>query len=381
MRLSKRLNQFPEYIFSALGRKAAEIEAKTGRKMLNLSIGSPDFRPSETYIKKLQELITEPKAHIYPGYGANAEFTEALTRHYNTRFSVALEKSELLPLLGGKDGVSHLALAILDEGDEILIPDPGYPGFSGPTLMLGAIPVYYDLTEENNFKINIQELEKKVTPRTKAVWVNYPSNPTGQVATIEELQPIVTFAKKHDLILIYDNAYAEITFDGFIAPSILQIKEAKDVAVEIGSFSKSHSFAGHRMGWIVGNKQVIQALAKVKSQLDSGMFTPLQKLGAYALNNPDETWKKAMLESYRSRRDILAKKLSTLGLTYSMPKGSLYLWMKIPDNEKDSEAFTFRLLEEKYIVVAPGTAFGNNGKRYIRVSVCADIEKIDEYFN
>ncbi len=379
MRLSKRLQQFPEYIFSALGKRATEVEAKTGKKVLNLSIGSPDFRPSEMYIKKLQEFVAEPKVHIYPGYGANAEFSEALMYHYQTRFSVSLDKAELFPLLGGKDGVSHLPLAILDEGDEILIPDPGYPGFSGPTLMLGAIPVYYALTEANDFKPDLEDLEKKITAKTKALWVNFPSNPTGQVATLEELRPLVALAKKHDIILIYDNAYAEITFDGFVAPSILQIEGAKDIAVELGSFSKSHSFAGHRMGWIVGNRDVIQALAKVKSQLDSGMFTSLQKLGAYALKNPDSRWKKAMLESYKSRRDILLEKLQTVGLTGQKPKGSLYLWLKIPEDETDSEVFTFKLLEEKQILVAPGTAFGETGKRYVRVSISADLENINEY--
>lgn len=380
MRLAKRLDNFPEYIFSKLGKKRIALEEKTGKKVLDLSIGSPDYPPSKEYMNKLKDYLDDNNAHLYPGYGAIAEFSQGLQSWYQTRFTVSLEKNELFPLLGGKDGVSHIALALLDEGDEVLIPDPGYPGFAGAALMVGAKPVYYSLTEKNNFKIDLDELEKKVSPKTKFIWVNFPSNPTGQIVTIEELRPIVAFAKKHDITLVYDNAYAEITFDGFIAPSILQVTGAKDIAIELGSFSKSHSFAGHRMGWVVGNSTVIAALAKVKSQIDSGMFSPLQKMGGYALTHPDPVWKNAMLESYKSRRDILAEKLQTLGLTVNKPQGSLYIWAKIPVNEVDSEVFCYKLLEEKHILVAPGTAFGENGKRFVRVSISANIDRIEDYF-
>lgn len=381
MQFSKRLDSFPEYIFSQLGKKKREVEIKTGKKVLDLSIGSPDYPPSEIYIKMLKNFITEEGMNSYPGYGARPEFSEALVNWYQTRFGVNVDTNELLPLLGGKDGVSHIVLALTDPDDEILIPDPGYPGFSGPALMFGVKPVFYFLTEKNNFKIDINTLENKVSKKTKAIWVNFPSNPTGQVATLEELEPLVKFAKAHEIVLIYDNAYAEITFDGFIAPSILQIPEAIDVAVEIGSFSKSYSFAGQRMGWITGNKQVIAGLAKVKSQLDSGMYAPLQKLGAYALNNHDRIWNRRMLESYRKRRDTLANVFSKLGLKYNLPKGGLYLWVKIPEHEIDSEVYTFKLLEERLILVAPGTAFGNMGKRYVRVCFSANIENIDNYIS
>jgi LL-diaminopimelate aminotransferase len=380
MKLAKRLDNFPEYIFSKLGKKRMALEAETGRKVLDLSIGSPDYPPSKEYIDQLKLYLDDPKSHLYPGYGANAEFTSALQAWYQTRFGTTLAKDELFPLLGGKDGVSHIALALLDEGDEVLIPDPGYPGFAGAALMVGAKPVYYNLTETNDFNIDLAELEEKVTDKTKFIWVNFPSNPTGQVATIEELEPVVAFAKKHDIVLVYDNAYAEITFDGFIAPSILQIPGAIDSAVELGSFSKTYSFAGHRMGWIVGNAAVIGGLAKVKSQVDSGMFTPLQRMGAYALTHEDKEWKQNMLTSYRSRRNILAAKIESLGLTVTKPQGSLYLWARIPDFEENSEVFCFKLLEEKYILVAPGTAFGENGKRFVRISISANIENIEQYF-
>ncbi|MFA6532501.1 MAG: aminotransferase class I/II-fold pyridoxal phosphate-dependent enzyme [Patescibacteria group bacterium] len=380
MRLAKRLDHFQEYFFSSLAKKKAEVEKLTGRKVLDLSIGSPDFPPSSIYINKLKEFFDEKNSHIYPGYGAIPEFTQGLKNWYKKRFNVDLEKDELFPLLGGKDGVSHLALAFLDSGDEVLVPDPGYPAFSGPATLIGAKPVFYNLTEANNFKINFEELKKKITGRTRFIWVNFPTNPTGQVADIKDLKQIINFVKENKIWLVYDNAYSEITFDGYMAPSILQIEGAKDVTVEIGSFSKTFSFAGYRMGWIVGNKEIISALAKVKSQFDSGLSRPLQKLGAYALDNTDKQWHEAMISSYEKRRNIIIDNLKKIGLNAVKTKGSLYLWVKIPDRFRDSQEFSFDLLEKKQILLTPGTAFGKNGLRYVRVSISSNIDNIDSYF-
>lgn len=380
MKLAKRLGHFQEYFFSTLSKKKAEVEKLTGKKVLDLSIGSPDFQPSPIYINKLKEFFDEKNSHIYPGYGAIPEFTQGLQNWYKKRFDVDLEKDELFPLLGGKDGVSHLTLALLDSGDEVLVPDPGYPAFSGPATLIGAKPVFYNLTEQNSFKINLEELQKKLTKKTKFIWVNFPANPTGQVIEVDDLKQIVDFAKENGIWLVYDNAYSEITFDGYKAPSILQIEGAKDIAVEIGSFSKTFSFAGYRMGWIVGNKEIISALAKVKSQFDSGLSRPLQKLGAYALDHIDEQWRKAMISSYEKRRNIIIENLKKIGLNSVKTKGSLYLWVKIPDNFKDSQEFSFNLLEKKQILLTSGTAFGKNGLRYVRVSISSNIDNIDSYF-
>jgi len=380
IKTAKRLNLFSEYIHSKLQKRVKEVEIKYNRKVLNFGQGNPDVPPSGIYLDKLNEFTREPDAHFYPGFGANREFSDALIHWYKKRFNVRLELDELYPLLGAKDGVSHLPFALLDEGDEFLVGDPSYPAFVDPSLMIGAKPVYYDLSEENNFKISPSELEKKISDKTKFIWVNYPGNPTGQVITAEDLEKIVDFAKSHNILIIYDNAYCEITFDGFIAPSILQIDRAKEVAVEIGSFSKTFSFAGFRMGWIVGNKEIIAALAKIKSQMDSGLSTPLQKLGAFALNNTDQKWYSEMIESYKNRRVIIAKYLRTLGLKFILPKGSLYIWAKIPDSAKDSEDYCMQILEEKQILFTPGSAFGNNGDRFVRVSICTNIDDIDKYF-
>ncbi|MBU0999783.1 aminotransferase class I/II-fold pyridoxal phosphate-dependent enzyme [Patescibacteria group bacterium] len=380
IKTAKRLNSFSEYIFSKLGKLVKEVELKSKRKVLNFGPGNPDVAPSKLYIDKFCEFINDKDAHLYPGFGPNNDFANALIAWYKKRFNVTLGKSELFPLLGAKDGVSLLPFALLDENDEVLVPDPGYPAFSDPAKMLGAKPIYYDLTQKTDFKISFTQLKTKISDKTKFIWINFPANPTGQVATLKELRKIVEFAKKHNLIIVYDNAYSEITFDNFIAPSILQIKGAKKICVEIGSFSKTFSFAGFRMGWIVGNSEIIQALAKIKSQMNSGLSTPLQKLGAFALTKTDKKWYREMIVNYQKRRDIIAKHLKKLGLKFSKPKGSLYIWAKIPDKANSSEEFCMKLLKEKQILFTPGTAFGENGERFVRISICVNIDNIEKYF-
>ena len=379
MHISKRLERFPENIFSSLAKEVKKVEEKSGRKAFDLSVGSPDFPPSGIYIEKLKEYISEPKSHLYPGFGATPTFSDGLIDWYKKRFNVALSKEELFPLLGAKDGVAHIPMVLADEGDEILVPNPGYPAFTGPALMMGCVIVPYSLSEENDFKLSLSEIEKKITSKTRMVWVNFPSNPTGQVASLSEIEPLVALCKRKNIWLIYDNAYAEMTYDGYVAPSILQIPGAKDIAVEIGSFSKMYSFAGYRMGWIVGNAQVIAALAKVKSQLDSGMSRPLQQLAGYAFLHPDMAWHEKMITSYIERKNILLRSIQTIGLSAKDPKGALYLWARIPESASDSYSFAQELLQKKHIVVTPGIAFGSNGERFVRISFCSDITRIADY--
>ena len=377
---STRLQKIPEYIHSRLTRELKKIEQQTNRKVLNFGQGSPDVRPSKKYLNKLNEFIDQPNSHVYPGYNAIPVFSDAIIAWYKKRFNVVVQPNEILPLLGAKDGIAHFPLAFLDDGDEILIPDPGYPSYFDCAALMGVKPITYHLKEEEHFKLNLDIIEEKLTKKTKAIWVNFPSNPTGQTATLKELEQLVDLAVKHRLLLLYDNAYSEITFDGPKAPSILQVKGARNVSMEFCSFSKTYSFAGFRMGWVIGNSENVEALTKAKSQIDSGMSLHLQQLGAYALSNPDEEWNKSMLESYRTRRDIIAKKLLSLGLRFSIPKAALYIWAKIPEIEKDSEDYCMRLLKEKQILFTPGSAFGKNGNRFVRVSVCVNIDQIDKYF-
>lgn len=379
MFISKRLQRFPEYIFSSLAKEAKKMEEATGKKMLDLSIGSPTFPPSRKYIRKLKEYIDSPKSHLYPGYGATSQFAEGIIEWYKKRFNVELERNELFPLLGAKDGVSHLVTALADKGDEILIPNPGYPSYAGSVKMADYSAVPYPLLESDNFKLSGPEITKLITPKTRMIWVNFPSNPTGQVATIEELIPLVKICRQKSIWLVYDNAYAEIAFSGYKSPSILEIEGANKVAVEIGSFSKMYSFAGFRMGWIVGNAQVIAALAKVKSQVDSGLSKPLQDLAAYAFTHPDTVWHNKMIAHYEKNKNLLREAFAKIGLQVADPKGALYLWAKIPKGEKDSLTFSTNLMKNRNILVTPGSAFGSNGERYIRISFCGDISRLSEY--
>ena len=380
MIISNKLKNSEEYIFSKLAKKVAQVEKTSGRKVLNLGIGSPTYPPSKNYLNKLKQFIDEPDSHLYPGYGAIPEFSESLIKWYKSRFLVSLDKDETYSLLGAKDGIVHLPLALLNEGDEVLIPDPGYPAFSGPLLLFGIKPVFYNLTEDDNFKLNLVNIKNKVSTKTKIIWLNFPSNPTGQVISKTEIEKLVAFCKQKKILIVHDNVYSEITFAGYKAPSILQIKGAEDIAVEIGSFSKSFALAGFRMAWIVGNKDAIKALAKVKSQLDTGMSIPLQKLGAYALNNFDNKWHKKMISEYEKRRTIISARLKSLSLKYTLPTASLYLWAKIPGKFDNSEEFCMKLLEERQILLTPGSAFGKNGVRYIRASISSDITDIAKYF-
>lgn len=375
---ARRTLLFPEYPFAAIIKIKQEIELEKGRPVLDLTIGTPTFRPSKKYIQKLSEYFLMEDAHLYPGFGAISELKQALITWYSKRFAVTLEREEMYPLLGGKDGIAHIPLAILDDGDEILVPNPGYPGFIGSTLMIGAIPVYYSVIGTTSSIIS--SIKKNTTGKTKAIWINSPGNPTGLTFSDSELKELVDFALLRKIALLYDNAYSEITFDGYIAPSILKFDRAKDIAIEIGSYSKTASFAGFRIGWIAGNKKIISTVAKVKSQMDSGLTLPFQKLAAHVLNNFDDTWYKSMLLHYQKNRDILARAFTSLGLHVVKPKGALYLWIRIPDSYKDANQYVTYLLQTYHILVTPGTAFGSEGKRYIRVSISSDISKIKLYF-
>lgn len=377
---AKRLEVIQEYVFSQLGKERRAVEKQTGRKVMDFGQGNPDFPPSQKVIKHLQQYIAETDAHYYPGYGAIPIFAQALQQWYKTRFNANIASDELLPLLGAKDGIAHLPVALFEKGDEVLTPNPGYPPYHDPMKLVGAKPVLYDLLEKDDFHLSLPEIEKKITKKTKAIWINFPSNPTGRVITLPELKKLVAFAKKHKIIILYDNAYSEITFDGYVAPSIMEIKGAKDVAIEFNSFSKTFSLAGFRMGWVVGNKEIIALLAKVKTQMDSGLTVPLQKLGAFVLTDMDTTWRKNMLTNYKKRRDTIAEYLTKIGMTFTLPKGSMYIWAKIPADAKDTESFCTKLLHEKQILFTPGTAFGSNGKRYVRISIGLNIDKIADYF-
>lgn len=379
IKIGNRVAGMKEYIFAKLARDVAKLEAASKRSVLNFGPGTPDFPPSQQLLDQLASYIRAPKAHLYPGYNASSTFSSALISWYETRFGVTINSDMLLPLLGAKDGVSLLPLALANPEDEVLIPNPGYPGYASTSQLFNFVPVTYNLDPIHGFKLSIPELKKKITSRTAFVWVNFPSNPTGQVISLPELTMLVNFARAEGITLIYDNAYSEVTFDDYVAPSILQVPGALDCAVEIGSFSKMSSLAGYRIGWAVGNPDIIKSLAKVKSQIDSGLSLPLQQLAAYVLTHPDPQWHARMIDSYKNRRDIIARKLKSLGLSFTLPLGALYIWAKIPDSATDSVTYCEQLLKNKHVLFTPGSAFGSMGERYVRISICINIENIEEY--
>lgn len=374
-----RLNTASEYVFSKLLKEASLVEKESGRKVLNFGIGEPDVEPCSEYILKFAEFVQNTNLYKYPGYGPTQKFSDAIIKWYKSRFNILLSENEIIPLNGAKDGISLLPLAILNPGDCILVPDPGYPAFSTPAIMVGAIPIYYELSIKTNFKIDYIKLKSQLTTKTRYLWANFPSNPTGQVATVADLTELVKFALEYNLFILYDNAYSEITYDGYVAPSIFSVNGAKDIAIEIGSFSKSFSFPGLRMGWAVGNQKIINALRAIKTQFDSGQSLPLQELGAYALTHPNKKWKKQMIASYAERRNIIATYLDKLGMTFTLPVGGLYIWAKLPTNSPDAEEYCKQLLVNKQVLFTPGTAFGKNNKRYVRVSISVNIENIKKY--
>ncbi len=376
---ANRLNSISDYVHLAWGQRIKEVEATTGNKVLNVSPGIPYFRPSQHYLDALQRFVQEPDAHLYPPYGPLPEFSAALQHWYQSRFHVALPTENLYPVLGSKDAIAHIALALINPGDEVLVPDPGYPAFTSSTLIAGGIPIPYALGEDAHPPLDIATLEKQINPRTKYIWVNFPSNPTGHVAHLSLLQQLVDMAHAHKILILYDNAYSEITFDGYVAPSILEIPGAFEVALELGSCSKMFSFAGFRIGWVAGNNSIIAALKTMKSHMDSGLSRPLQQLAAYAFIHPDHAWRQNMLARYQANRDILVQHFRGMGLTGTPPAGGLFVWARIPATYRNADEYSKWLLQEKQVAVTPGTAFGNNGTQYIRANIATPLEHINKY--
>lgn len=369
--------------FLPLLQAKARLENETGQKVLNLSVGSPDYLPSPFFVAELSKRYQDRDAHLYPGFPATPELASGIIDFYSRRYGVSLENQEAYPLNGAKEGIANLAMAFLNKDDEVLVPDPGYPTYSSSAEKVGAKVLTYGSGDGDYAELDFKQLEKKVTPKTKFIWVNFPSNPTGQVAEKEDLENIVNIARSKNIAIAYDNAYSEITFDGFRAPSILEVPGAKELAVEFCSYSKTFSFAGYRMAWIAGNREIIKALAVIKSDIDSGLSLPLQRLGAFALDNFESPWcrewREDMINSYQERRQVIAGLLSSLGLEFRIPLASLYLWAKIKSGENSMD-YCLDLLRKRKILLTPGSFFGKAGEGYVRAAICTDISKIENYF-
>ena len=375
---AKRLETVQEYYFSRKLKEVAEMNAK-GLDVISLGIGSPDMPPSENTIKKLCETAPLPNVHGYQPYVGIPELRQGFAHFYKRWYNVELNPAtEIQPLIGSKEGILHVTLAFVNPGEKVLVPNPGYPTYSSLSTLLGAEVVYYDLKEDQNWQPDFEALENMDLTDVKLMWVNYPNMPTGANASVELLEKLVAFAKKHNIVVVNDNPYSLILNRKPL--SIMQIDGAKDCCIEFNSMSKSHNMPGWRVGMIAANPTFIQWILKVKSNIDSGMFRPLQLAAAEALHNED-SWHEAMnIDLYGKRRAVAEQIMDILGCTYDKNQVGMFVWGKIPAQLNDVEELTEKILHEARVFITPGFIFGSNGARYIRISLCATEEKLKEAF-
>lgn len=371
---ANRLQTVEEYYFS---KKLREVRAMiaSGKPVLNMAIGSPDLSPPESVIDAIQKALITEGAHKYQSYQGLPELRKAISGFYHANYNVRLNPvNEVLPLMGSKEGIMHISMAYLNEGDQVLIPNPGYPTYTSVTKLLGANPIAYDLDAKNNWKPDFHSLEKLGLSKVKIMWVNYPHMPTGASASMELFQELVDFGKKHSILIVNDNPYSFILNDHPL--SILSVNGAKEVALELNSLSKTFNMAGWRVGMVCGAKDKIEAVLKVKSNMDSGMFYGVQK-GAIEALQLSKDWHEQINAVYASRRELIWEIASQLGCTYDREANGLFVWSKLPDGIEATD-FINNLLQEKNIFVAPGDIFGSKGKGYIRFSLCVPESKIKE---
>jgi LL-diaminopimelate aminotransferase len=376
MNLSHRLDKLPPYLFVEINRKIAEKRAQ-GVDIISFAIGDPDLPTPPYIIEKLCQAAHNPVNHRYPETSGLPELCQAIAHWYQKRFGIGLDPSkEVLPLIGSKEGIGHISFCLLDPGDIVLVPDPGYPVYFTSALLAGGEPYFMPLIEENNFLPNLEAIPVKVLKKAKLLWLNYPNNPTGAVADIEFFKKAVQFAKKHTLAICHDAPYTEVAFDGYQPPSFLQTPEAREVAIEFHSLSKTYNMTGWRIGMAVGNARMIDALFRFKSNLDSGIPQAIQEAAIEALNSSQESVAK-LRGIYQCRRDKLVNALSDIGLHALKPKAGFYIWTKVPDGYS-SMGFTAELLDKANVAVTPGIGYGNAGEGYIRLSLTLSDDRLDE---
>ncbi|MEM9361095.1 MAG: aminotransferase class I/II-fold pyridoxal phosphate-dependent enzyme [Bacteroidota bacterium] len=375
MIVADRLHTVQEYYFSKKLREVRQL-ISDGRPIINMGIGSPDLPPPPKAVEELKNVLLQPSAHQYQSYQGLPELREAMTDFYEDRFRVKLNpKTEILPLIGSKEGIMHISLAFLNVGDAVLIPNPGYPTYTSVTKLVGARPILYDLVEENNWLPNISALEQMDLSKVKLMWISYPNMPTGATITAKAMEDLVAFAKANDILLVNDNPYSFVLNQN--PTSILQVEGAKEVALELNSLSKTFNMAGWRVGMVMGSPEHILAVLKVKSNMDSGMFYGIQKGAVEALKSGQE-WFAQLDEKYGKRREVMFQLIDRLGCTCDKNAAGMFVWAKLPKDSKPSEDFIDEVLYDKNIFIAPGTIFGSNGEGYIRFSLCVEKEKIEE---
>lgn len=372
---AKRLDIIEEYYFSSKLREVRQL-ASEGKPIINMGIGSPDLNPSQAVIDAMVLGMQDENAHQYQSYQGLPELRKGMADFYQNNFKVALNpNTEILPLMGSKEGIMHISLAFLNEGDHVLIPNPGYPTYTSVTNLVGAVPVYYDLKEANNWEPDFEALEKLDLSKVKIMWIGYPHMPTGARGSVKLFEKLVAFAKKHNILLVNDNPYSFVLNDNPM--SLLQVEGAKEVALELNSLSKTFNMAGWRVGMVLGNAACIDAVLKVKSNMDSGMFYGIQK-GAIEALKSDQSWFDSMNAVYKKRRVLTEKLAEKLGCEVYKEGVGLFVWAKLPEGITSAEKFIDEILYEKHIFITPGTIFGSNGEGYIRFALCVKEEKVQE---
>ena len=373
-----RLSAVQEYYFSRKLKEVAMLNAQ-GQDIISLAIGSPDMPPSKQTVDKLCETAAQPTAHGYQPTVGIPELRQAMANFYKRWYDVDLDpKTEIQPLIGSKEGILHTTLAFCNPGDEVLVPNPGYPTYTSLSKILGAKIVNYNLREDNGWQPDFEELENMNLDRVKLMWTNYPNMPTGGNARMETYEKLVDFARRHGIVVVNDNPYSFILNEGK-KMSILQVPGAKECCIEFNSMSKSHNMPGWRVGMCASNPEFISWILKIKSNIDSGTFRGIQLAAAEALNTNDDAWHKEYnVENYRRRRKIAEEIMTVLGCTFDPSQVGMFLWGKIPEKYANVEDLTERILHEARVFVTPGFIFGSNGQRYLRISLCAKDEKMAE---
>lgn len=367
MKESKRVSALKPYLFVEINKKIAEKKAR-GEEVISFAIGDPDMPTPPHVIERLCKEAQNPENHRYPESAGLPELSQAIAAWYQRRFNVTLdEETEVLPLIGSREGIGHIAFCFIDPGDTALVPDPGYPVYAISTSLAGGRPYYLALKEENDFLPDFNGINEDVLKSARMLWINYPNNPTAAVADLDFFNRVVEFARKHDIIVCHDGPYSEVSYDDYRPPSFLQADGARDVGVEFHSLSKSYNMTGWRIGMVVGNAGVVGALRTLKSNLDSGIPRAIQYMAVEALNGPQECIDEHN-NIYQRRRDLVVEVLQNIGLNVRVPRASLYIWAKVPEGY-NSVDFTADLLDKVSVAVTPGTGYGQNGEGYVRLSL------------
>ena len=369
-----RISNVSEYYFSKKLKEIAKLNAE-GKDIISLGIGSPDMPPSEQTIEALCDDARKADAHGYQSYIGIPELRQAFATFYKKNFGVELNPAnEIQPLMGSKEGVMHISLAFLNKGDEVLVPNPGYPTYSSVSNIVEAKIINYDLDEDNGWQPDFEKLEAMDLSRVKLMWVNYPNMPTGARATKELFEKLVDFGRRHNIIIVNDNPYSFILNNEKL--SILSIPGANDICIELNSLSKSHNMPGWRMAMVTSNPQFIEWILRIKSNMDSGMFRPMQKAAVAAMSNDDEWHEKHNIELYAKRRALAEEIMTTLGCSFDKDQVGMFLWGKIPSKYESSAELADRVLYDARVFITPGFIFGSNGEKYIRISLCSKEDKL-----